>query len=88
MGYINQTMSYGRGMVLAGYRVKRVAMVFVCRDGVGDKDIWSWDTEYDPIQAEAVWKRVNDIWAYLTAGNDVSTLKSSPSCWFCSNVRR
>lgn len=86
-GYINQALSYGRGMVLAGYDVKNVVLIFVCRDGSGDKDVWSYMIPYDQEQADKVWLRLERLWAWLQEGNDPRKLPSHASCYYCSNVR-
>ena len=85
--YVNQVMSYGRGMVLAGHDVEWVSLVFVCRDAVGDKDIWSKTLPYDAEQAEKVWDRLVRLWDWLTAGGEPDTLPSSAGCYFCSHYR-
>lgn len=85
--YLNQLMSYGRGMILAGHPVEWVSMVFICRDAVGDKDIWAYTVPYDAEQAEKVWNRLERLWAALQDGLDPSTLDSHPQCWYCVNVR-
>lgn len=84
-GYLNQVMSYGRGLTLAGHVVESVSLVFICRDGVGDKDIWSHTVPYDSEQAEAVWDRLERLWEWLQEGNSPEDLDSHPQCWTCSH---
>lgn len=86
-GYLNQLMAYGMGLTLAGYVVEWVSLAFVCRDAVGDADVWAFTTEYDPEQAEVVWDRMVRLWAWLQAGNDPGDLTSDPRCWYCTNSR-
>lgn len=87
VSYLNQLMSYGRGMVLAGYPVEWVGLGFVCRDAVGDKDIWAHVVPYDAEQADHVWDRLERLWAWLQAGNDPDTLPSAPGCYRCERER-
>lgn len=86
-GYINQALSYGRGMVLAGYDVKNVVLIFVCRDGSGDKDVWSYLIPYDQEQADKVWLRLEKLWAWLQEGNDPRKLPSHANCYYCNTQR-
>lgn len=86
-GYINQALSYGRGMVLAGYDVKNVVLIFVCRDGSGDKDVWSYTIPYDQEQADKVWLRLERLWAWLQEGNDPRKLPSHDNCYYCCTQR-
>ena len=86
-GYIYQLLLYGKGQVNAGRTVKRVALVFICRDGKGDEDIWSWSMDYDPEEAERVWDRGVRLWAWLQDGNDPATLPSALHCWTCNQAK-
>lgn len=86
-GYVNQLLSYGRGLVLAGKRVDTVSLCFICRDGVGDADIWGWSMPYDAEAAERVWNRLERLWAWLQAGNDPNELTSATGCYRCSHYR-
>jgi len=85
LGYFYQLLSYGRGLELAGKKVEWISIGFVCRDAVGDKDIWAWTVEYDPDAAERVWNRLERLWAWLQEGNDAATLPSDSSCYACSH---
>lgn len=85
--YLNQLMSYGRGLILAGHEVEWVSIVFICRDAVGDKDIWDYTVPYDAEQAEAVWDRLVRLWEALRNGLDPATLPSAQGCYYCENVR-
>lgn len=86
-GYMNQAMSYGRGMVLAGFDVRQVSLIFVCRDGSGDKDIWSHTVPYDVEQADKVWLRLEKLWAWLQEGYDPRKLPSHANCYYCNTQR-
>lgn len=85
LSYLYQLFSYARGLVLAGKPVEWVSIGFVCRDAVGDKDIWAWTTEYDPEQAEKVWDRLERLWEALQGGLDPTSLDSHPMCYKCSH---
>lgn len=84
-GYINQTMLYGLGMENAGYTVNRVGLVFICRDGLLDKDIWGWDTEYSRDRALAIWNRGVKLWAWLAEGHKPTELAGNSLCYRCSH---
>lgn len=83
--YWNQVMLYGKGMVEAGYPVDTVSIVFVCRDGKTDTDIWGIDAVFDPDRADAVWSRTLTIWEWLQAGGDPDTVAPHEDCWACDN---
>src|SRR5690606_12937236 len=82
--YVNQGLSYARGLVMAGYEVNRISLGFVCRDGKTDDDIWSLDFDYDPEQAQRVWDRLVALWDYLREGGDPEALNKHPFCKTCS----
>jgi hypothetical protein len=84
-GYRNQGQSYGRGLVQAGHRVDWVSLLFVCRDGTGDADIWPWTEPYDQERADQVWHRVERLWAWLNDGHDPEELTSHPHCYTCTH---
>ena len=86
-GYRYQVQAYGLALTRMGFRVEWVSLGFICRDAVGDNDIWGWTEAYDPEVAEKVWKRVNDLWAWLQEGNDSATLPSARGCYTCSHYR-
>ena len=85
--YLNQLHSYGRGLVLAGHEVERVALGFVCRDGLTENDIRVYSFDYDADQAERVWERVVTIWEMLTDGETPDSFSSHKDCWYCNNRR-
>jgi hypothetical protein len=82
--YRGQIMSYGRGLVMAGYPVDNVSMGFINRDGKEDDDIWSIDLEYDPDYAEHVWDRLSRIWDYLRRDGDPEALTRHIFCRTCN----
>lgn len=82
--YVNQGLSYARGLVMAGYEVNRISLGFVCRDGKTDDDIWSLDFDYDPEQAQRVWDRLVALWDYLREGGDPEALNKHPFCKTCA----
>lgn len=86
-GYVNQTMTYGSGVVSMGLPVKRVGLALICRDGTGDSDIWTWTTAYDPNRAKQVWDRAVALWQWLQEGNDPNTLPSAEGCYYCTTTR-
>lgn len=86
-GYLNQGMLYGKGALLAGLPVENVSLVFVCRDGQGDKDVWAKTVPFDPEHAEKVWNRAVNLWNALQDGRELATLPSHPMCWFCNTQR-
>jgi hypothetical protein len=83
--YLNQLMSYGRGLILAGKNVEWVGLMFVCRDGKEDADVWGHTVPYDAEQAEFVWSRLERLWAWLQEGNDRKTLPQHPYCYTCNH---
>lgn len=85
--YLNQIMLYGRGYELEGRGVDQVGILFVCRDGAGDNDVWGWMVPYDRARADAVWARAAALWVWLDTGNDPDTLKRAEGCWVCTNLR-
>lgn len=82
--YRGQAMSYGRGLVMAGYPVRTVSLAFICRDGKTDDDFWSLDMEYDPDYAKHVWDRLVRLWDYLRNGGDPEELNQHPFCITCN----
>lgn len=81
--YQGQIYSYGRGLWLAGIEVDVLTLVFICRDGLTDSDIWSIDFEWDAEYADRVWQRLENIWAYVRSGKDIDEIESHPRCYEC-----
>jgi len=86
MQYVYQQSLYAWGLGKEGIEIERISLVFICRDGSGDNDIWIYSWDYDEAQALKAWDRLELIWKWLQDGNDVETLTSDPGCWYCNNV--
>lgn len=82
--YQRQVWLYSRGLELAGHPVRGCAIVFICRDGLTDADVWEFPFPYDREAADKVLARGQNLWQYLESGKDIEELTSSPSCWACS----
>jgi hypothetical protein len=82
--YFRQAQLYGKGFADEGREVKSVTLVFICRDGTTDDDVWDWPMTYDPAVAEAVLDRASRLWYYLQDGEDAEVLNSAPGCFTCS----
>ncbi len=85
--YLRQAQLYGHGMTLNGYQVRTVSLVFICRDGLTDDDVWGLETPFDDRDAVASLDRASKIWAYLSGGGDPNRIASSPTCWRCAHER-
>lgn len=88
--YTAQLMLYGMGLENAGYEVKAVTPVFICRDALTDDTSSIWapkPTPYSREAAEAIFSRGVRLWEALRSGRDVATLVSDPTCYYCSNAR-
>lgn len=81
--YIYQLMLYAKAKEDEGCPVEWVHILFVCRDGVGDSDLWSHPMPYDRALAEKAWDRLERLWAVLREGRAPDTLPSDPHCWTC-----
>jgi hypothetical protein len=68
-GYKNQVFSY-------------VSLVFICRDGLTDKDVWDYTEPYDPVKAEAVWNRLERLWAWIKAGHTPDEMIHMEHCYY------
>lgn len=88
--YTAQLLLYGMGLENAGYEVRAVTPVYICRDAITDdvSSIWAPEpTPYKREAAEAIFNRGVRIWEALRSGRDVATLVSSPTCYYCNVVR-
>lgn len=85
--YITQAMLYGWALKKTGAEVERVGLEFICRDGTGDNDIFSWETDYDEETAVEAWERAVEIYAKVGAGEDLNQFEWHPSCYYCSVLR-
>ena len=85
--YVYQQQLYAWGLNNSGYKVKTCSLVFICRDGTNENDIWVHSFDYDESKAISAWTRLEAIWKYLTDNNqDTSGLTSHPECWYCVNM--
>lgn len=78
--YINQTLLYGRDFP----DVARCAIVFICRDGSTEDDIWEYSFDFNKERSDRVWDRGVRLWAWLTEGGDPETLPQHPHCYACA----
>lgn len=85
VSYLGQVQTYGSALVKAGYRVDWVSLLFVCRDGVGDGDVWAHTVPFDQGHADEVWGRLERLWAWLQAGHTPAELTSHPACYACNH---
>ena len=83
MGYIAQVHLYARGLIAAGKSVESVALVFLCRDGLTDDDIWGHTIPYSPELSDMVWNRAQSL-----VGVDPETQESDPNCFRCLTLGR
>ena len=86
--YLGQLMSYGRGLILEGYEVERMTMVFIPRDGKKLSDIEAFDFWYDQEYADLVWHRLEALWEYVAGGSPIEDLASAPGCFPCETSGR
>lgn len=84
--YFRQTQLYGLGVENAGYEPQSCALVFICRDGKIDKDIWAHTIPYDREEALRVFDRAGRLFAWLQDGHTPEELASHPVCYRC--IRR
>lgn len=77
--YIVQAQLYGLGMVALGYRVTRVMIVFLPRDGEL-RDAFGWEAPFDPLVGMAAMTRAESLLAFAqTFGVDVAQ-SAYPAC--------
>lgn len=79
-GYIGQIMLYA----WAAGGMEKVSLVFLCRDGKTDEDIWSRTLDYDEDYALQCWNRLLKIWDALQSGRDIESFVSAQYCYTCS----
>lgn len=82
--YFRQTQLYGLGVENAGYEPHACALVFICRDGKMDRDIWTHTIPYDREEALRVFNRGARLWAYLQDGHTPEELASAEYCYRCN----
>lgn len=85
--YQRQVWLYAKGLRNAGKTVTGCAIVFICRDGLNENDIWEWTFPFDEAKAEEAWNRGVRLWTWIQDGGNVEDLKPHPQCWPCSNKR-
>ncbi|TXH08885.1 MAG: hypothetical protein E6R03_17475 [Hyphomicrobiaceae bacterium] len=88
VSYVYQTQLYAWGLNKQGINIRRVSLVFICRDGSTDDDIWVYSFDYDEDSAISAWERLEGIWNYLQDGGKVSELDSHADCFTCSLTGR
>lgn len=88
MSYIVQTHVYAKAKIDAGHPVKDISIVYLCRDGKVDSDIWSFEMDYQPGIAEAAWDRVESIWKDTQSGRGLDTFDSDDYCYSCTRAGR
>ena len=86
--YLTQLNLYGLGMENAGYEVKTVNIVFICRDAKTEADVWVYSQPYDRALAQRALDRASKIWYALQQGKPVETFKSSEHCYRCQVLRK
>lgn len=83
--YLVQIMLYGKGMINAGYAVKRVGLIGINRSGAV-RDIVVLTVEYDEQIAIEALRRTWNIGKQISSIPDFAKISSSPSrlCNWCS----
>lgn len=84
VAYLYQTQMYAWGLNKQGTKIDRISLVFICRDGSTDDDIWVYSVDYDESAAVKAWERLEKIWAFLEEGGKVDQLASHQDCFTCS----
>lgn len=78
--YLYQAMLYAKGKIAEGIPVKDIEIVFICRDGKTDTDIWSPEPfRYDEAAAQRVLDRAQRVWEH-----DKDDLPSDKHCFVCT----
>lgn len=85
--YVVQQQLYGYGFnQLAPGLVQRISLVFICRDGSTDDDVWVTSFDYDESEALAALDRLEILWHYINEGGDIEELPSYHDCFYCNVV--
>ena len=85
--YVVQQQLYGYGFNrLADGLVRRISLVFICRDGSTDDDIWVSSFDYDETVALDALDRLEKLWHYVSEGKDLEELPSYHDCFYCNMV--
>lgn len=82
--YIAQVQLYAWGLAKAGTPVDGCSLVFINRDGTTEADIWTHTFEYDESLAEAMWSRLEKIWAMLESGAGPGEFEQDGDCFKCN----
>ena len=89
--YFRQAQLYGLGVEnTLGLVPESVAIIFIARDGqIVDRDVWAPEPiEYSREAALRIFGRAEKLWEWLQdPENDIDALKSSPECYYCSQIR-
>lgn len=84
MKYIAQVQLYARGMEDGGTAVDGCSLVFINRDGTTEADIWTHTFEYSREFADAVWARLENLWAQIQSGLDIESIEKDADCFKCA----
>ena len=87
--YVYQVQLYAWGLVQMGYKVERVAIVFIARDGkVIDQDVWGFELPYRQDWAVQAFQRAVNLHHWLQQpDNNVIDLESHLDCYYCNQIR-
>lgn len=86
--YVQQNLyAYGWNQIQPGL-IKRCSLVFICRDGTGDSDVWVHSWDYDEEAALEAVNRLEKMWRYLQDGGDIDMITSDDDCFTCQNILR
>ena len=85
--YIAQVNLYGWAVSRSLGPVQTVGITFICRDGVGDNDIWDWSAPYNEKVACVFWDRVLRLWNEVQEGKPLDQFDTHDGCWYCANYR-
>lgn len=84
--YVVQQQLYAWGLNKSGTTIDKCALIFINREGSTNSDFWVASFDYDEALAVKAWDRLQSMWEWLQAGNDVETLRSHPECFYCNNI--
>lgn len=84
--YVAQQSLYAWGLGKSGIEIEKISLVFIARDGSGDRDIWINSWQYDESVAKYYWYRLESLWKWLQDGGDVNELASDPNCFYCNVI--
>lgn len=85
--HVGQIMMYGHGVRSSGRGVKRVALVYIPREGSNNpEDTWVTSAMYNEGIAFGRIRRVSRLLDKI-ASNDVSDITPEEGCFVCENLR-